>query len=237
MNNMYDKRENHSTIYSSNILKMEKRLENLLLGKKFNQLTAEEKYYVTESIGEVEYNRLHIFLNESKKTLKNTPSVSPRLKKDLMKSFRQQHPLKELKKQPAIVRLMRYRIPAWQAVAAVALLLGLHFWLQEGPQIIKETETVYVNTVDTIFKEVAMPSPIPKKSVTPPPARLNVKPKTETPLPISETPLLASVDSSNRQYEYELMQVADTFDVKMAQPKGQSLTQTADLWESLGEVY
>lgn len=216
---------------------MEKRLEDLLLGKKFDQLNAEEKYYVTESIGEAEYDRLHIFLNESKKTLKNTPSVSPRLKNDLMKSFRAKHKVEVVKKPSAIVRLMRYRIPAWQAAAAVALLFGMHFWMQEGPQVIKETETVYVNTVDTIFKEVAMPSPAPKKPVAPPATRLNVKPKTDSPLPISEPPLFASIDSSNRQYEYELMQVADTFDVEMTQPKGQSLTQTADLWESLGEIY
>ena len=216
---------------------MENRLEELLLAKKFSQLTAEEKYYVTESIGETEYNHLHVFLNESKQSLKDTPSVPPRLKKDLMVAFKKQHTIVE-KKPSAIVRLMRYRIPAWQAAAAVALLMGLHFWLQKEPTIIRETETVYVNKVDTIFKEVAMPAPAPKTPPAPPRSRINVKPET-APLPSPTEPiLLASADSARRQYDFEMAQVTDTFNMQQfSQPKGQSLTQTADLWESLGEVY
>ena len=212
---------------------MEKKLEQLLLEKKFGELTAEEKYYVTESIGETEYNRLHILLNKSKTALKNTPSLNPELKNNLLKKFREEHGLQPEKKPTAIVRVLRYRIPAWQAAAAVALLLGFHFWQQEEPEIIKETDTVYVHKTDTIYKEVALPTPAVKKPMTKPPSRVNVKPLPNTVQ--SEPTIIAAADSVSRRHK--LSELPDTFNMTISQPRGQSVAQSEGLWELLGEVY
>ncbi len=214
---------------------MEKKLEHLLLEKKFQQLTAEEKYYVTESIGEEEYGRLHILLNKSKKALKNNPALNPAIKNNLLMAMRKQQKNGMQKKPPIIVRMVRYRLPVWQAAAAVALLLGLHFWMQGEPEIIEKTETVYVHSTDTIYKEVAMPAPSIETSTVTPPVRINVKPKVRVPSIQTEPAVVASTDSSARNYE--LTQMPDSFNVLVSQPKGQSVTQSADLWKLLEEVY
>ena len=214
---------------------MEKKLEQLLLGKKFHQLTAEEKYYVTESIGEEEYGRMHLLLNKSKKAFKKPPSINPDIKSNLLLAMRKQHNKQVEQKPPAIVRMMRYRMPAWQAAAAIALLIGLHFWLQSEPQVIEKIDTVYVHSTDTIYKEMAMPAPVVETPTTMSPVRINVKPKAqEQDLP-AEAEIVAAVDSSARNYE--LTQVPDSFNVLVSQPRGQSVTQSADLWKLLEEVY
>ena len=208
---------------------MEKKLEQLLLTKKFGELTAEERYYVTESIGEEEYGRLHILLNKSKKALKNMPPLNPAIKNNLLAAMRKQH-----EKPLAIVRMMRYSIPAWQAAAAVALMVGLHFWLQAEPQVIGKTETVYVYSTDTIYQEVVMPSmEIPRPRLHP---RINVKPDDEIHNLGNEPTIIASADTSARDYLVS-PPLADSFAINVSFPRGQSASQTTDLWKLLEEVY
>lgn len=214
---------------------MEKKLEQLLLEKKFQELTAEEKYYVTDSMEEAEYNQLHLFLNESKKSLKNTPPIKAELKNNLLVAFRQQHQIKAIKKQTAIVRIMQYRIPAWQAAAVIAILLSIHFWAQKDPIIIERPETVYVHSTDTIYKEVAMPLPPVGSPATKPPSRINVKPTSNSSPWKNEEAIVASIDSAS--FKYEAAQVPDSFNLMVSQPRGKSATQTADLWQLLEEVY
>ena len=211
---------------------MDNRLEQLLLQKKFEELTAEEKYYVTESVGEAEYTRMHYFLEESRLFLKKTPRVNPALKGSLLAAFRKGQESSAEKKPAGIVRFLQYRVPAWQVAATIALLLAGHFWLQPAPQIIEKTDTVYVHTTDTIFKEVAM-----RVLVDPAPGipRVNVNPKAQQ-IPAAREPvLIAAANTSLRRYEST--EVPDTFSMVVSRPRGQSVTQAEDLWELLGEVY
>jgi hypothetical protein len=214
---------------------MEKKLEQLLLEKKFQALTAEEKYYVTEKIEEAEYDRLHLFLKESKKSLQNTPAINAALKNNLLIAFRRQHKINTHQQQPAIVRLMRHRIPAWQAAAVIALLLSVHFWVQKDPAIIERPEMVYVHSTDTIYKEVSMPVPTSENPATKPPSRINVKPTSKSSPWKNEEAIVASVDSAS--LKYEAAQAPDSFNLMVSQPRGKSATQTADLWHLLEEVY
>ncbi|MEO1258840.1 MAG: hypothetical protein AAFZ15_08575 [Bacteroidota bacterium] len=214
---------------------MEKRLEQLLLSKKFGQLTAEEKYYVTESIGETEYNRMSAFLFNSKKTLKNAPPVDPVLKNKLMRSFRKKHGIEEVAKTNLVVRIINYKMPAWQVAAAIALLFGLNFWLQAEPAVITETETVYVHSTDTIYKEVALPAIVTERPVKNTPPRINVKPS----IPDLTTDSLAEayVALTPKRNEIEDVPAPDTFGILVSQPRGQSASQASELWDLLSEVY
>ena len=214
---------------------MEKRLEKLLQTKRFEELNAEEKYYVTESVGEAEYNRIYFLLNNSKNTFKKSPSVNPALKANLLAAFRKEHSIQEKKKPTVFVRLMRHKLPTWQMAAAIALLLGLHFWFQEEPRVIEKTDTVYVHTTDTIYKEVSLPTPAtaPSKSLS----RINVKPKKEIEAVVKEPVLLASADTSISRDYLTNAQLPDTFAINVSQPRGQSASQSADLWKMFEEVY
>ena len=214
---------------------MEKRLEHLLMSKKFGQLTAEEKYYVTESIGETEYNRLSIFLNNSKKSLKNTPAVSPALKNKLIKAFQEKHGIEEKKKPNLWVRMVNYKMPVWQVAAAVTLLFGLHFWLQEEPSVIKETETVYVHSTDTIYKEASLPATVAERPVKNTQPRINVKPSAQK--TTTDTLVDAFVAVTPKKDEITIAPAPDTFGILVSQPRGQSASQAAELWNLLSEVY
>ena len=214
---------------------MNNRLEVLLKEKSFAQLSAEEKFFVTEYIGEEEYGRIHLLLKNGKAVLQNTPPPSPAIKANLLAAMRQTHGLEKGQKPGAIIRLLRYRVPAWQVAAAVALLFGLHFWLQEEPQLIEKTETVYLHSTDTIYKEVAMPAPATEKNIARQAARINVKPKTQRQQVEAGPILFASADSSARRFVST--ELPDTFSLDLGRPRGQSAAQTADLWDLLEEVY
>ncbi len=215
---------------------MEKKLEQLLIEKHFHQLTAEEKYYVTEMIGEAEYNRMHLLIKKSKNVLSNRPAFNPEIKNRLMAAFRQHHGTAPVEKPTAVIRFLRYRIPAWQAVAAVAVLFGLHFWLQDKSIIIEKPEVVYVHSVDTVYKEVAMPLPIEEKPATDPIPRVNVKPRPVTAVFEPKEPVyIASTDSASLQHA--ATQLPDSFNLMVSQPRGKSATQVSELWHLLEVVY
>ncbi len=211
---------------------MKKKLERLLLNKKFGELTAEEKYYATEFVSEAEYDQMHVLLKKGKKGLKNIPEIRPQVKNNLLAAFQQHHGILPNKKPNKIIQLISYRLPAWQMAAAIALLLGINFWLQEEPQLLKETETVYVFNTDTIYKEVSLPAD--KQSIEPIKPRINVKPVIKHSAS-NEPLLLASADTS----KHSLMssQSPDTFAYQVSLPRGRAASQTTELWELLGEVY
>ena len=152
-----------------------------------------------------------------------------------MAAFRKEHGLVGNEKKPLLVRLINYRLPVWQAAAAIALLIGMHFWLKEGPQIITETDTVYVHSTDTIYKEVAMPAKVADRPVKSTQSRINVKPSMQKTMADSLADALVSIAPG--AMETEIINMPDTFGILVSRPRGQSATQTADLWNLLSEVY
>lgn len=215
---------------------LNERLEQLLAQKTFGELTAEERYFVTETLEETEYERMHFLVKNAPSVLRGTPGPNPAIRENLLAAMRQMKTEGSPAEQPgAIVRLLRARIPAWQAAAAVALLLGLHFLLPEKTKVEVCTDTEYVYRTDTIIKEVGMPATVEREAVlAKPKKRINIKPAIQA---VDEAlpPAFARADSSaGRSLRSE---IPDTFALMVSQPKGQSARQTEDLWQFLGEVY
>jgi hypothetical protein len=218
---------------------MNERMEALLASKSFAELTAEERYFVTETLSEKEYERMHFLAKNAPPILKATPPPNPAIRGQLLAAMRQMKTEPAPAKRPgAITRLLTTRIPAWQAAAAIAVLLAVHFLLPEKTKLEVRTETEYVYRTDTIFKEVAMPAPV-APAVTPPatrrPARVNVKPNEPSRPDLLET-AIASTGSRNAPVGIRT-EIPDTFALMVSQPRGQSARQTEDLWQFLGEVY
>ncbi len=154
-----------------------KNLEHLLAEKPFEALSFEEQNLVLESMDEEEYQRMHRLIRQSKKALKNNPSPDPAIRENLLTALRRQ------KQQPQeasvlsgslLVKMLNYRLPVWQAAAAVAALFGFFFWAGHTPLTGVRTEKVYVYVTDTIYKEVSLPGMDTAANV--PSGRLNVKP-------------------------------------------------------------
>jgi hypothetical protein len=80
-----------------------------------------------------------VFKNQQTKP---NPKIQSRLRQQLKQD-----------KQPAkVVPLLTYRIPAWQAIAAFALLLFFIPQLQEKP--VGDREQIFIYQTDTVFKEI-----------------------------------------------------------------------------------
>lgn len=221
---------------------MNERLEHLLKEKSFDELSAEERYFVTELLTETEYERMHFVIKSATPILRDTPVPSPAIKENLLVAMRQMNAESAAKKPAApsaIVRLLKTRIPAWQAAAAVALLLGLHFLFpQKGPvEIQRDTEIVY--KTDTLYKEVLVSNPVPASPEKTAPRK--VAPRVNT-KPIA-TPQKEILNTPNSALEETIASAADrpeapdTFAITVSQPRGTSATDTEDLWQFIGDIY
>ncbi len=154
-----------------------KKLECLLAEKSFEALSFEEQNLVLETMNEDEYRGMHQLICQSKKALKNNPLPDPAIRQNLLTALRRQKPLAQeasVLSGSLLVKMLNYRLPVWQAAAAVAAVLGFFFWAGHTPLTGVRTEKVYVYVTDTIYKEVSLPGMDTAANV--PSGRLNVKP-------------------------------------------------------------
>jgi hypothetical protein len=185
-----------------------------------------------------EYDRLHQLLVRSKAALRQGPLPNPAIRANVLNALRQQQQPKPAAQRPSgiLVRLAQYRVPAWQAAAGLALLLTAHFALQKPSVETLRTETVYVNTTDTIYKEMALPvadtsSKIPHK-------RVNVKPKAfKRPLVNSHAEAIADSSSWHQGRYTDIPDTLPGFQLTVQQPSGRSANEMKELWQFLGKVY
>ena len=209
-------------------------IEQLLDERPFELLTAEEKEVVLAEMPEWEYQRLHLLLARSKAAMKQSPAPDPAIRGRLLDALRQQP-----KPQPAglLVQLAQYRLPLWQAAAGIALLLVAHFALQKPATEAVRTETVYMNSTDTIYKEMAIP--VADTATKLPTRRVNTKPRAVKYTAADNIPAESMADSSAR-YQRRFNDLPDTlpgFRFTLNQHSGRSANEMKELWQFLGEVY
>ncbi len=212
-------------------------IEQLLAERPFEQLTQQEKDAVLAQMPEWEYQQLHQMLNRSRAALKQSPAPDPAIRERLLATLRQQPKPQPARPAGRLVQLAQYRLPAWQAAAALALLLVAHFALQRQTVANLRTETVYVNTTDTIYKEAAIP--VADTSSKVPVSRVNVKPRLTKNIVQPSLPTEALADTSSR-IKSRLNDIPDTlpgFRLTATQPSGRSANEMKELWRLLGDVY
>ena len=142
---------------------LDQKLEELLRTKKFSALTEEEKVFVSEKMTETEYRNFRLILCGSRNGLnKIRTAPSPRVKENLMAAMR----AKKAKKRTLAVswkRIANYRVPAWQAAAAIAFLMFSMLTLRQEIVIVESmaqplmvTDTVFetVYKTDTVFEKI-----------------------------------------------------------------------------------
>lgn len=211
-------------------------IEQMIAERPFEMLNPTEQAAVLAQMPEWEYQRLHQLLQRSKAAMKRSPSPDPAIRERLLMALRQQPKLvgEPTKKQGLLVRMAQYRLPAWQAAAGLALLVVAHFALQKAPKEVLQTETVYVNTTDTIYKEVAIP--VAKQHVQTAAKRVNVKPRLVQRTISPAMDAVAIADSASRQSE-SLPDTMPGFHFTLQQPTGRSANEMKELWQLLGDVY
>ncbi|MBK8564560.1 MAG: hypothetical protein IPN76_14805 [Saprospiraceae bacterium] len=211
-------------------------LAQLLAERPFEMLTSAEQEAVLAEMPEWEYQRLHQLLQRSKATMKRSPKPDPAIRERLLEVLRQQpKQTAQPAKQPGLlVRMAQYRLPAWQAAAGLALLLVAHFALQKTPREVPHTETVYVNSTDTIYKEVAIPVAQQQEKATQ--MRVNVKPRLVRNAEQPTMEAIAYADTSARQ-SGSLPDTMPGFNFTPQSPIGRSANEMKDLWQLLGDVY
>gem|GEM_PF-2808607 len=224
-----------------NLLKMKRLekidLERLLAEVPFNLLSQTEREAVLSEMPGYEYERLHQLILRSKKTMQQGPLPDTAIRERVMLALRQRQPAQPVRPTALLVRLVQYRLPLWQVAAGFALLLTAHFAFQNNAPVSIQTQTVYVNTTDTIFKEVAMP--VVDTSFKIPEHRVNVKPKTVKKATSAGIPVEAIADSSSR-FQSRFLDLPDSlpsFQFTIQQPSGRSANEMPELWQFLGEVY
>ncbi len=211
-------------------------IEQLLVERPFEMLTPNEQTAVLAQMPEWEYQQLYQLMQRSKAAMKRSPQPDPAIRERLLEALRQQpkQTAPSAKQAGLLVRMAQYRLPAWQAAAGLALLLVAHFALQKPPKEVLHTETVYVNTTDTIYKEVAIPVAQQQEKTTQ--KRVNVKPRLvrNTTPPTMEA--IAYADSSSRQ-SGSLPDTMPGFNFTPQSPIGRSANEMKELWQLLGDVY
>jgi hypothetical protein len=212
-------------------------IEQLVAVRPFELLTQTEKEAVLAEMPEWEYQQLHQLLNRSKAALKCSPPADPAIRERLLAALRQRQKPQTVRPTPLLVRLAQYRLPVWQAAATFALLLAAHFALQKPAVETVRTETVYVNTTDTIYKEMALP--VADTSSKIPQRRVNVKPHTKNYAAPAGIPAEAFADSSSRQQRRfnDLPDTIPGFKFTLQQHSGRSANEMKELWQFLGEVH
>lgn len=210
-------------------------IEQLMAERPFEMLTQTEQKAVLTQMPEWEYQRLHQLVLRSKAALRQSPKPNPAIRQQLLEALRKQ-PKQLPRSTGLLVRMALYRLPAWQAAAGLALLLIAHFALQKTPAETLRTETVYVNTTDTIYKEVAIP--VADTSSKRPQRRVNVRPSVANKTQLVASPTEALADSSSRQSRaVGLPDTLPGFQFSVHQPSGRSANEMKELWQFLGEVY
>jgi hypothetical protein len=187
---------------------------------------------VWASIGEEEYERQFLFLTKTKKAMAAGPLPSPALKGQLMAAFRAQH-AKAAARPTLVVRLLQYRIPAWQAAAAVAALVSFFFLFKQQGFPGMKTEKVYVYLTDTVYKEVSLPAM--DSALNAPLGRVNVKPGATNSAAIEYMDTLAAVDSANRNTRNNLAPDSLGDGQHPAGPPKKTGKRWRDLWPVLGD--
>lgn len=145
---------------------LDQKLEQLLRTKKYQALNREELDFVSKSLTAKEYEQFRLVLCGSKNSLqKYATAPSPMVKHNLMAAMR----AKNKAKRPLHVgwnKFANHRIPAWQAAAAIALLMFCTLLLKQQvvfienspaePLMVYKTDTVFetVYKTDTVFEEV-----------------------------------------------------------------------------------
>lgn len=132
--------------------RLEKKLEDLLLQKRFEELSIENQQWVLAQISVEEYRAMRQTLLESKRAFQtNQPRLDPNIQNRLRKRVL-------LNKQPnQTAKLFRYAIPAWQVVAAACVLFLLFVNFKStilSPQKVDHFITDTVFKVDTVYKKV-----------------------------------------------------------------------------------
>lgn len=215
-------------------------IEQLLAERPFDLLTPKEKETVLAQIPEWEYQRLHQLLVRSRATMKQGPKPNPAIRQNLLEALRKQNQLKPATppNKGIIVRLAQYRMPVWQAAAGLALLLVAYLTLSKPASEVVRTETVYVTSTDTVYKEVAIP--VVDTSVKIPQQRLNVNPRTSKKAATASIPVELVADTSSSRHPGNFIGLPDTlpgFKFTVQHPNGRSANEMKELWQFLGDVY
>lgn len=125
------------------------RLEALLKSKAYQDLRGEDKAWVDQQYSVKEYTALRSTFQRSTQSLqRNQTAPSPAIHSRLRQKLQEHKGEKPAK----VTSLYNYRIPAWQAVAAIAMLL--FFIPQLRQQEMPEQEKIFIYQTDTVFKEV-----------------------------------------------------------------------------------
>ena len=127
------------------------KMEYLLANKSYEALLPEEKEWIDQQYSQEEYTAMRMTLSRSEDLFKKQRTTpNPEIKSKLRQKLRQA-------KTPAkVTPLFLYRIPAWQAVAAFALLL--FFIPQIQSKQVNDPDKVFIYHTDTVFKEVPVES-------------------------------------------------------------------------------
>lgn len=136
------------------------RLEHLLQHKDFAELATHEKAWVMQHLGsENAYTTLRTMEKQLMQSFRNPLPLSPR--PEIRSALRMR--VQAARRQPVASwagHVLHYRIPAYQAVAALLLLAGIIFWQashRPGPVanggLASRKDTIFVARHDTVFKE------------------------------------------------------------------------------------
>ncbi len=123
------------------------KMEYLLINKDYQTLLPDEKEWIDQQYTADEYNAMRIALQKSNHLFKKeqthpNPEIQSRLR----------HRLQQSKTPAKVTPLFSYRIPAWQAIAAFALILFFIPQLRQNQ--IPEPEQIFIYQTDTVFKEI-----------------------------------------------------------------------------------
>lgn len=123
------------------------KLEALLVNKSYSELLPEEREWIDQEYSAEEYDAMrHTMIESTVLFKKGYTRPNPEIKSKLHQRLKQNH-------EPAkLAPLFLYRIPAWQAVAAFALLL--FFIPQIQSKQVNDPEKVFIYRTDTVFKEI-----------------------------------------------------------------------------------
>jgi len=123
------------------------KLEALLANKDYQNLKPTEKDWIDQQYTIEEYKTMRATMLRTTAFFQQEQTrPNPEIKSKLRQRLRQ-------KRQPTkISPLLKYRIPAWQAVAAFALLL--FFIPQMRKQVLNDPDKVFIYQTDTVFKEI-----------------------------------------------------------------------------------